>query len=421
MKPRATRSGSVFAGAAIFLVAGPALAQSVSNIADLCRGRSPCTLVAAKVAGKDAQGRSLTVVEINLGQKPRENSADRFDCDPYRREFWVRTEGVAAAQRVFELCNDGYGAAGVGEDEVEIGDNRLVHKRNGGSAWRWDVARTVQLSPLRVLTEGHCSYHNIAPGFTTTQWDWRRLAGETRWTPKKCARATDDDEMGCTPEKATRRFLNIPMLGGALERAGGKRLHLGSCAALIDESGQRGFVLFGRPRAGGAELRALLISNRDLIVSVTDDKFAAGVANWVNSDHVELWLGHGRTNLECENEKPANLRQWGIGLDGKVHAGHGNPRTAPRVIARLERKVGARTQVTLHLFLPEDVDGLTLAYSKSAGGKQERLVASSPVRRTDATTLGAIWRVEPKAVVCAERNGALDLTDTGLPVILEDQ
>jgi hypothetical protein len=406
---------------AVALVTLAGAAQAQTDIADLCKRRTPCGLVAATPAGKDAQGRVLTVIELNLGQKQDENRPHRSECDPYRREFWLRVDGVAEATRIFELCNDGYGAASVGEDEVEIGENRLVHKRNGGSAWRWDVARTIQLSPLRVLTEGHCSYHNIAPGFTTTQWDWRRLTGETRWTPKRCnARGGDDDEVGCDPPKATRRFINIPRLEGALERAGGKRLHLGSCAALIDESGQRGYVLFGSPRAGGAELRALLISNRDLIVSVTDEAFTTAAPSWVNTDHVELWLGHGRTSLECENEKPANLRQWGIGLDGKVNAGHGNPRTAPRVIARLERKVGARTQVTLHLFLPEEVDSLTLAYSKSGGGRQRRLVATSAIRRTDATTLGGLWRVDTKAVVCAEKDGALELTDTGLPAILED-
>lgn len=411
---------AAIAAAALAALGMEADAQ-MADIGALCRQRQPCTLVTATPAGMDAQGRALTVIELNLGRKQDETRPHRAECEPYRREFWLRVAGVAEPTRILELCNDGYGAAGVGEDEVEIGNNRLVHRRNGGSAWRWDVARTVQLSPLRVLAEAHCSYHNIAPGFTTTEWDWRRLSGETRWTPKRCStRGGDDGDVGCEAGKATRRFLAIPLLEGALERAGGKRLHLGSCAALIDESGQRGYVLFGSPRAAGAELRALLISSRDLLVSVTDDAFVTAAPNWVNADHIELWLGHGRTNLECENEKPANLRQWGIGLDGKVHAGHGNPRTAPRVIARLERKIGARTQVTLHLFLPEDVDGLTLAYSKSGAGRQQRLVATSPIRRTDATTLGGLWRVEPKAVRCAEKDGALELTDTGLPAILED-
>jgi len=410
-------------GLILLAVPGTAASQAGADIAALCGARKPCELVAAKPAGKDAQGRALTVIELALDKKNPENSSgdDRFDCRPYRREFWVRIEGVAEARRIFELCNDGYGAAGIGEDEVEIGDNRLVHTRSGGSAWRWDVKRTIQLSPLRVRAEEQCSYHNVAPGFTTLNLDWSRLSGAARWTPKRCSgRESPDDEMGCVPEKAKRRYLAIPQLEGAFERAGGKRLHLGSCAALIDESGQRGFVLHGSPRANGAELRALLLSNRDLVVTITDDKFATGAASWVNDDHIELWLGHGRTGLECENDKPANLRQWGIGLDGKVHAGHGNARTAPRLIARLERKVGARARVTLHLFLPEDVDGITLAYSKSAGGKQDRLVASSPIRRADATTLGTLWRIDAKAVTCAEKDGQLELTDSGLPALLAD-
>jgi hypothetical protein len=413
--------------AAILVIALPSAADAQgADIAELCKRRSPCAVVEAKPAGRDTQGRALTVIELNLGKKNPENTSgdERFDCRPFRREFWLRVEGVAPAQRIFDFCNDGYGAAGVGDDEVETGNNRLVHARNGGSAWRWDVKRTIQLSPLRVLTEAHCSYHNIAPGFTTSVWDWQRFAGEARWTPKRCAPARtpaeEEEELGCTPEKATRRYLPIPMLEGALKRAGGKLLHLGSCAAAIDEGGQRGFVIHGTPRAGGAELRALMASKRDLIVTVTDDGFARGAASWVNDDHLELWLGHGRANLECENDKPADLRQFGIGFDGRVHAGYGNARKPPRVVARLERKLGTRSQVTLHLLLAEEVDGLTLVYSKSANGRQVRLVATSPIRRTDPTTLGGTWIVAPGGVACAERNGQLDLIDSGLPELLKE-
>jgi hypothetical protein len=409
------------AGAVIVLALGTfgAHAQS-ADIADLCKQRTPCSLVAATPAGTDAQGRALTVVELNLGTKNPDNAGgdERFDCRPYLRELWLRVAGAAEPRRLLTLCNDGYGAAGVGEDEIEVAPNRLVHTRVGGSAWRWDAKRTVQLSPLRVLEDAHCSYHNIAPGFTTTVWDWPRFSGMTRWTPKRCrGPETRDDEMGCVPERAARRYIPIPLLEGALA---GKPLHLGSCAAALDESGRRGFILHGAPRAAGAELRALLVSPRELVVTVTDDGFAAGAASWVNDDHLELWLGHGRTGLECEGDKPANLRQWGIGLDGKVHAAHGNPRTPPRVLARLARKQGAREQVTLRLALPEEADGITIVYSKSANGRQARMVANSSVRRADATTLGAAWRLDPKAVACVEKDGALELQDSGLPAILDD-
>jgi len=296
----------------LLLTGLPAAAFAQSGDAALyCRDRKPCSIAEAKPAGKDAEGRALTVVELNLG----EDNDGAFKCKPFRREFWVRTEGVAEPKRIMELCNDGYGAAQMGEDEVAIKENRLEHAQNGGSAWRWDVTRNLRLSPLNVLDEAHCSYHNVSSGFWTLRWDWQRFAGEARWTPKRCApvrgKAEEDAEVGCEPDKATRRYVPVPQLEGAFERAG-KRLHLGSCATAIDESGQRGFVLFGTPRAAGAELRTLLLSQRDLVVTVSDVKFNTGAPSWLNDDHIELWLGHGRTSLECENEKPANLRQWGI-------------------------------------------------------------------------------------------------------------
>lgn len=88
------------------------------------------------------------------------------------------------------------------------------------------------------------------------------------------------------------------------------------------------------------------------------------------------------------------------------------------MIERLARTAGGRAEVTLHILLPEDVDGITLAFSKSESGKQALLIATSPIRRTDATTLGAPWRIEPKAVHCAEKDGALDLAETGLPALI---
>lgn len=405
----------------LLLTALPAAAFAQSgDIALYCKDRKPCAIAETKPAGTDAQGRALTVVELNLG----EDNDGTFNCKPFRREFWIRTEGVAEPKLIMELCNDGYGASQVGDDDVAIKDNRLDHMQYGGSAWRWSVTRNIRLSPLNVLDEAHCSYHNTSAGFSTLRWDWQRFAGEARWTPKQCTptpgKAEEDAEIGCESDKATRRYIPVPQLEGAFERTG-KRLHLGSCATAIDESGERGFVLFGTPRANGAELRALMLSPRDLVVTVSDAQFATGAANWLNDDHIELWLGHGRTALECENERPSNLRQWGIGLDGKVYAAFGNPRTVPRVIARLARMIGGRAQVTLHILLPEDAPGITLAFSKSAGGKQARLVATSPFNRADVTTIGGTWRVEPKAVRCAEKDGQLDLIETGLPALIGER
>jgi len=403
--------------AALLLIAssGAAAAQTRADIAAMCKDRKPCSLVKATPAGNDAQGRALTVVELNLGKKNPDNDTgdERFDCRPYAREFWVRVAGAAEPTRILALCNDGYGASGVGEDEITIRANRMIHSQQGGSAWRWNGGKTIQLSPLRVLSETSCSYHNVNVGYAATAWDWQRLAGAMRWYPQACKdgdkRADDNARPDwCDPGKATRRHALIPRFDGAL--AAGTQAHLGSCASAFDESGANGYVIFGKPRPGGAEFRVLMISGNDLIVTVTDTAFVTGAASWINDDHVELWLGQDHSRLSCDEGK-IKLAQWAIGLDGKVHHGAGDSASPPQVASRQPRSVGGRQQVTLHIRLPhlKDPDdffrAVTVVFSKAEGGKQVRLTATSPVKRGDETSLSSIYKIDGKAARCTVHNG----------------
>ncbi len=414
------------ASLAVIASVGTALAQA-PDIAAMCKDRKPCALVKASPAGADAQGRALTVIELNLGKKNPDNASgdERFDCNPYRREFWLRIAGIAAPRRILALCNDGYGASGVGEDDIKIGPNRLIHSQHGGSAWRWNNGRTIQLSPMRVLAEESCSFHNVNIGYSFMRWDWQRLAGERRWFPQACRDNDPRAEEGkrpdwCDAAKATHRHALIPRFDGAL--LAGAEAHLGSCASAFDESGQRGFVIFGKPRVGGAEFRVLMVSATDLVVTVTDRAFATGGASWLDDDHIELWLGQNHADLSC-SETELKLAQWAIGLDGKVHHGAGDRAAPPEVVARHGRTIGGRQQVTLRVRLPPLGDrdylrALTVVFSKSEGGKQARLTATSPIKRGDDTTLSGIYKIDPKAARCAVRNGQLDLIETGRAAIL---
>jgi hypothetical protein len=419
--------------ATLLLIAstGVAAGQARTDISEICKGRKPCALVKATPAGADAQGRALTVVELNLGKKNPDSDSDdeRFQCRPYGREFWVRIAGVAEPKRILSLCNDGYGASGVGEDEIKIAANRLIHSQQGGSAWRWNGAKTIQLSPLRVLSETSCSYHNVNIGYAATTWDWQRLAGAMRWYPQACKdndKRADDDKRPdwCDLGKATHRHALIPRFDGAL--SAGTPAHLGSCASAFDESGQRGYVIFGKPRPVGAAFRVLMTSGNDLVVTVTDMAFATGAASWINDDHVELWIGQDHSRLSCD-EGRIKLAQWAIGLDGKVHHGAGDSASRPAVVARSARSVGGRQQITLHIRLPHLADpqdffrALTVVFSKSEGGKQARLTATSPVKRGDDHTLSSIYKINANAMRCAVRGGQLDLVESGLPAILGEK
>jgi hypothetical protein len=174
---------------------------------------------------------------------------------------------------------------------------------------------------------------------------------------------------------------------------------------------------------GGAEFRALMTSGNDLLVTVTDTAFATGAASWINDDHVELWIGQDHSRLSC-NEGRIKLAQWAVGLDGKVHHGAGDSASPPAVAWRQARSVGGRQQVTLHIRLPHLADpqdflrAVTVVFSKSEGGKQARLTATSPLKRGDDHTLSSIYKIDAKAMRCTVRNGQLDLVESGLPAIL---
>jgi hypothetical protein len=395
----------------------------------MCKDREPCALVKATPAGQDARGRALTVIEINLGPKNPDNDGndERFNCRPYGREFWVRTAGEAAPQRILSLCNDGYGAAGMGEDEAKVSANRLVHSQYGGSAWRWSTVRTIELSPLRVLSEESCSYHNVNIGYSVTRWDWRRFTGERRWFPQSCKDRDKRDDDNARPDwcdsgRATHRHALIPRLEGAMPT--GALAHLGSCASAFDETGQRGFVTFGKPRPRGAEMRVLMTSGRDLVVSVADTAFTTGAARRFDDDHIEIWIGTDQSGLSC-NDSTVGLAQWAIGLDGKVHHGSGDRAGQPQIAARAARSIAGRQQVTLHIRLPaierDYQRAITVVFSKSEGGKQARLTATSPVKRGDETTLSSVRKLELKAARCEVRGGQLDLLESGLPAILGEK
>ena len=80
------------------------------------------------------------------------------------QEYWL-VEGTAKPHLLLKLCNDGYGAAGVGEDEITIGDNRFTHFQAGGSNDRWETTETIRLSPQTCCASTSCGFRGTDPDF----------------------------------------------------------------------------------------------------------------------------------------------------------------------------------------------------------------------------------------------------------------
>lgn len=352
----------------------------------LCAGRAPCAVAARHPAG----GR-LEVVQLQLGPDPERG------CP--REEWWRLGDGPPL--RLLALCNDGYGASGVGEDSVEVKPGELIHSQYGGSAWRWSTTRRIGLSPHRLLREEQRSFHAAEPAREQT----RALdAVEGRWTTEWTAGSCGSGA-----------WLDLPVA----DRAPPPALPLGSCAARATAAGPH--LAHGAPGAAAdAALWALLVGETTLIVDLADDtwvKAPAAGGSWLHEDHVELWLSAEEPSAthdwECGPQKDGpGAVQWALRLDGSVipaHRAAGQPAPAARVVAG-----GPADRVRLQITLPAAPAGLTVVYSDSDDGRrQERLIATSALRFGDPRSLGAA--VTLAAGACGEAGGAWALLPAAPP------
>lgn len=207
----------------------------------MCTGRKSCTLIGSYPAGLDAYGIELTVVELGFSALDGPDDGGwgcRFDPDGYEggREYWLVTDDHSQPERLATVCNDGYGAAMVGEDIISFADNVMVQERYGGSAWRWVDAVTMTLRPRQLLTRYLCSaYGPWTRNFEAT--DWTRSVSWYAWSPSSPEEETD----WCPPIDPTlaRPAVPKPYLLGLMIPAydmtglsgGGRELDgLGSCA-----------------------------------------------------------------------------------------------------------------------------------------------------------------------------------------------
>lgn len=383
----------------------------------LCAKREPCKVVETLDAGKDAQGRPLQVKHLGLGWADMETS-DKFlgrKFGPGGREAkgsqaegqceaaeWWLVRPSQPAQLLVSVCNNGYGSAGVGEDSVSVADNRFTHEQTGGSRQRWSVSRTLQLSPLRLVIEGHRS-SDMVDGEVREDgdyWDLEQLRGEVIRAAPQCE--PGEPTLG----ERTLPYLPQVQVDKAYLEGGWKQAGLGTCGF---ESGH--FLLGDQTDVKDAALKALLVAPDTLLVEVRDDKWTGPGAKWLNDDHVELWLAPQPPQELTGCGKPTREQlpsQWGIRIaDGKVFPAFGSPTQTLQVErAELPGKQGYR----LKLKLPTPARGISVVYSDSdSGKKQELMLATSVVKFGRPETLNPVRVVSPAEATCAVKNGQLTL------------
>ena len=385
---------------ALVVPAAVSAAPDPAQTAAICGKRASCKVAETFDAGKSPTGTPLSVVEIRLGlaDKPRDQEQGCLAGNGRDGgvEYWL-LDGTAAPKQVLQLCNDGYGSSGVGEDEVRVRPNRLIHWQTGGSAWRWTTTVTSSLVPLQVLGELSCSYHNGAEQTgTKTYIDFdtlvvRSIAKDSR---------VKDLSIGCPdwPTGPARNFSPEPEKGvyGAYNLVSPARRDtpdvpaggtIGDCTSAMTTAGAGGFVVFGTPapRAQAAEIKVLPTGLHTLLIQVHDplaaNQPAPAGGSWVNLPHLEIWVGY--STMYTYTQLPlAELLQVGIDLEGKVYRGVGRAGVLPKV-KRWEAKDEAGRPVTLlEAKWPDEfalLGGVAVVYSQAEAGRQVRLVSTTGI------------------------------------------
>ncbi len=382
--------------------------------AALCNGRSPCFIARTQAAGAGADGLTLSVVELVLGARESNWREPHSVCVPY--EVWVashRGAQLESWQRVAALCNDGYGARGIGEDEIIVTPGHVDLAQTGGSAWGWSSGRRLQLSPLRVLQESLSGSWILGANTGSETWDWTTFSGRAQWfsPPCKADGTAPSTEIGGDGDPFESVLIPRVVVSDAYRATGWRGTPLGACATVVDASGRGGFVVHGTPGAPtDAVMKFVAIDARTLIVEVGDDRWSSGAASWLHEDHLEIWTGPALGYHDDCVDPSVKPLQWAVRLsDGHVFVAHGKPSTTIQV----ERQVIDATHVRMRLVMASDIKGISVVYSDSDDGRtQERLLATSALKHGVAATLGRLRTIPATHAVCDVRDGRLAVRET---------
>jgi len=355
------------------------------------------------------------------------------DCRSYEYHLIVHAHGKIKDHHLLsEQCNDGYGAAGVGEDSnaVDKEARTYSHSQSGGSAWRWDKGMVIGLDPLRLVSIDESTFWTLDPNGTTKSagWSYDTFQGSESWSVPDCAARRKQDEAASRDaaagdtsepdESTTYNAVIVPRvaLPPPFVQDGWRSIALENCSAFVDGD-EHGFAVHGgKGRAADASLRAVVSKEGFLFVEVTDDHWTTGGKTWVTEDHIELWLappGLTPDDPNCDDSPgPDPSRQWGIRIaDGQVFPGFGSPAPLAAIeVLRSGHTARARIPIADWLKGDRQESSLTVVYSDSDDGlRQKRLIATSQIEHGHVKSLGHIRDVEPDVASCVVKGKTLQI------------
>jgi hypothetical protein len=405
------------------LTAAAAFAAGIApdQRASICGKRASCNVTAVHSAG------AAQVAEAHFALKDRPSDAPDDGCgspgsDQHDGgvEYWLLGPKPT---KLLALCNDGYGAAGVGEDEVRFASDRMTHVQSGGSNWRWTNTDVYSLAPFRLLTEAGCSYFDAGNQGTASFVDYVRFRAIA--VSRDYSYHWAEDDVGCPkvtpalldapkPRPDAKSVVAFPLLTPA---NGETQFHaiplgttLGSCSTRLSTAGgEAGFLVWGSPAARAAEMRVLAPTSQTLLIQVFDPAAAMPPAgkSWLAGSHVEIWVLKNTDTSKALRR--ADLEQVAVDLDGIVHPG-GPPQPEIPVVRHWRSKDERGRPVTVLLVRYKETYtlpiGTAVVYSQAEDGRQARLVATTGMVRGVPLYVPALSVMQNH---CAIANGRLDL------------
>jgi len=367
------------------------------------------------------------VAGVWIDEEEVDDASPRDFVNVLQEHWWLHSPPQGRLTRHLLTTAVGF----LGDDDTAAnanveGDRLHYLHRKAAVSGRWYARHEAQigLRPLTLVEEsfGEGDHFSFC-GHDGTTWNWKSFSG-SGWFLHSFTDHPEPpfDPTGAGPDpngqdacrKYEYEFIPDVRQQIAFGHDGWKSTALGRCAFDVDGSKGHGYLTFGKSRGRDDASFRVLLSGPLLFVQVRDDVFTEPTSNWVNDDHVEIWLGpeadrwsmDDMTESEKEHREHFPAHQWGVRVaDARVFPGAGHPTTT----LKAERMQVDPNTVRLRVELPEPFNSITVAYSDSDDGHaQKSLLTTSRLTFDDGSTLGRSWLVDPSRATCSVVNGSLE-------------
>jgi hypothetical protein len=411
--------------AILAITASPSVVQAQSDDiestlhAELCEGHRRCELGQRHETGRD----DLVVQKVRLADAWEVRHRKHGECIPH--EWWVVRRDGSDARKLVDLCVGDGARDGVTADSVVVQPNRFIQTSAGGSAWKWELRRIMELQPTRILRTERYTHWTLGPNQSRRRVDWQSVASRTDWYAPVCSSDDETKPTEAPPADEWFSFEAIPQI------ATSARAELGSCAALVDSLAKRpttsdrqggyghGYIVDGEPadEPGDASFRALFVSDTKLIVDLRDDERGP-------EDHLQLISGQQYHHMDRCVPEADRERRWTtrrVRFDGSVHgldapaeggsgvdAGSGDASSGLEVLKAEVRDPEGAERLRFEITFPKPPEALTLAYVDADDGEPRRRIATSRLMVGRPASLGRIQPLEAERGTCEVRKGRLE-------------